>query len=114
MRNIAKKYDLDTEVIYSDQPCPVVDYKGNGFKLIEEVAADVYPGVGIAPYCMTGGTDAKYYTKICDNCIRFAPIYINGQQYGSIHGLNENVNQGALPKAVDFYKTVIKKAHSRL
>ncbi len=111
---IAKKYDLDTEVIYSDQPCPVVDYKGNGFKLIEEVAADVYPGVGIAPYCMTGGTDAKYYTKICDNCIRFAPIYINGQQYGSIHGLNENVNQGALPKAVDFYKTVIKKAHSRL
>ena len=53
-------------------------------------------------------------TKICDNCIRFAPIYINGQQYGSIHGLNENVNQGALPKAVDFYKTVIKKAYSRL
>ena len=63
---------------------------------------------------MTGGTDAKYYTKICDNCIRFAPIYINEQQYGSIHGLNENVNQGALPKAVDFYKTVIKKANSRL
>ena len=111
---IAKKYDLDTEVIYADQPCPTVDYKGNAFKLIEEVAADVYPGLGVSPYCMTGGTDAKYYTKICDNCIRFAPIYITGQQYGSIHGLNENVNQGALPKAVDFYKTVIKKAYSRL
>ena len=83
-------------------------------KLIEEVAQDVYPGLGVSPYCMTGGTDAKYYTKICDNCIRFAPIYINGQQYGSIHGLNENINQGALPKAVDFYKMVIKKANSRL
>ncbi len=111
---IAKKYDLDTEIIYADQPCPVVDYKGNAFKLIEEVAEDVYPGLGISPYCMTGGTDAKYYAKICDNCIRFAPIYINAQQYGSIHGLNENVNQGALPKAVDFYKTVIKKAYLRL
>ena len=32
-----------------------------------------------------------------------------GSRYGSIHALNENVNQGALPKAVDFYKTVIKK-----
>ena len=111
---IAKKYDLETEVIYADQPCPVVDYKGNAFKLIEAVADEVYPGLGISPYCMTGGTDAKYYSKICDNCIRFAPIYINGQQYGSIHGLNENVNQGALPKAVDFYKTVIKKCKNYL
>lgn len=112
--NIAKKYDLETEVIYADQPCPVVDYKGNAFKLIEAVAAEVYPDIGISPYCMTGGTDAKYYSKICDNCIRFAPIYINGQQYGSIHGLNENVNQGALPKAVDFYKTVIKMSKNFL
>lgn len=112
--NIAKKYDLDTEVIYADEPCPVVDYKGDAFKLIEEVAEEVYPGIGISPYCMTGGTDAKYYAKICDNCIRFAPLYINNQQYGSIHGLNENINQGALPKGVDFYKAVIKKAHSRL
>lgn len=114
MTNIAKKYDLETEVIYADQPCPVVDYKGNAFKLVEVVADEVYPGLGMAPYCMTGGTDAKYYSKICDNCIRFAPIYITGQQYGSIHGLNENLNQGALPKAVDFYKTVIKKSKSFL
>ena len=112
--NIAKKYDLETEVIYADEPCPTVDYKGNAFKLVEEVAGEVFPGIGIAPYCMTGGTDAKYYTKICDNCIRFAPLYINDQQYGSIHGLNENINQGVLPMAVDFYKTVIKKSNSRL
>ena len=107
--NIAKKYDLDTEVIYADEPCPPVEFKGNAFKLVEAVAEEIYPGLGISPYCMTGGTDAKYYTRICDNCIRFAPIYINAQQYGSIHALNENVNQGALPKAVDFYKSVIKK-----
>ena len=112
--NIAKKYDLETEVIYADEPCPTVDYKGNAFKLVEEVAGEVFPGIGIAPYCMTGGTDAKFYTKICDNCIRFAPLYINDQQYGSIHGLNENLNQGTLPMAVDFYKAIIKKAYSRL
>ena len=106
----AKKYDLETEVIYADEPCPIVDFKGNAFKLIETVAEEVYPGIGIAPYCMTGGTDAKYYSPICDNCIRFAPLYINSQQYGSIHGLNENINQGYLPKGVDFYKTVITRS----
>ena len=108
--NIAKKYDIETEVIYADQPCPVVDFNGDGFKLVEAVAAEVFPGLGVSPYCMTGGTDAKYYSKVSDNCIRFAPLYINGQQYGSIHALNENINQGVLPKAVDFYKTVIKKS----
>ena len=106
----AKKYDIETEVIYADQPCPVVDFNGDKFKLVEEVAAEVYPGLGISPYCMTGGTDAKYYSAICDNCIRFAPLYINQQQYASIHGLNENINQGVLPKGVDFYKAVIKKS----
>jgi len=107
---IAKKYDIETEVIYSDNPCPVVDFKGKAFKLIEEVAEEIYPGLGISPYCMTGGTDAKYYCEICDNCIRFAPLFINTQQYGSIHGLNENINQGVLPKAVDFYKLIIEKS----
>lgn len=107
---IAKKYDIETEVIYQDAPCPIVDYQGDAFKLIEEVAAEVYPGVGISPYVMTGGTDAKYYKEVSDNCIRFAPLYIDTQQYASIHGLNENIYQGVLPKGVDFYKMVIRKS----
>ncbi len=107
---LAKKYDIETEVIYQDMPCPIVDYKGDAFRLIEEVAAEVYPGVGISPYVMTGGTDAKYYKEVSDNCIRFAPLYIDSQQYASIHGLNENIYQGVLPKGVDFYKMIIKKS----
>ena len=107
---LAKKYDIETEVIYQDMPCPIVSYQGDAFKLIEEVAAEVYPGVGISPYVMTGGTDAKYYKEVSDNCIRFAPLYIDSQQYGSIHGLNENIYQGVLPEGVDFYKMIIKKS----
>ena len=107
---IAERYGLETEVIYQDEPCPVVDFKGDAFKLVEEVAGEVYPGVGICPYVMTGGTDAKYYGRVCDNCIRFAPLYIDAQQYASIHGLNENIHRGALPKGVDFYKEIIRRS----
>lgn len=109
--DLAKKYDIETEVIYQDPPCPVVDYNSDAFHLIEEVASEVYPGIGICPYVMTGGTDAKYYRDICDNCLRFAPLYIDPQQYESIHGLNENIFQGTLPMGVDFYKKVIQKIH---
>lgn len=105
---LAKKYDIETEVIYQDHPCPVVDYQGEAFHKVEEAMAEIYPGVGVCPYVMTGGTDAKYYKEVSDNCLRFAPLYINGQQYASIHGLNENIFQGALPKGVDFYKKIIR------
>ena len=105
---IAKKYDLETEVIYKDYPCPIVDFNGRQFKLVEDVIEKVYPGVGTCPYVMTGGTDSKFYSEVCENAIRFAPLYIDSQQYTSIHGLNENIYRGALPKAVDFYKEIVK------
>ena len=59
---------------------------------------------------MTGGTDAKYYQAVSDNCLRFAPLYIDQQQYGSIHGLNENIYAGTLPMGVDFYKNMIRNS----
>ncbi len=107
---VAKKYELETEVIYKDASCPVVDYNSKPFHMVEEVAAEVYPGIGICPYVMTGGTDAKYYRDLSENCLRFAPLYINPQQYASIHGLNENISQGTLPYGVDFYKKMIERS----
>lgn len=108
--NMAKKYALETEIIYKDASCPVVDFKNKPFQMLEEVAAKVYPGIGICPYVMTGGTDAKFYRELSDNCLRFAPLYIDQQQYASIHGLNENIYQGALPHGVDFYKSMIERS----
>ena len=108
VRKIADKYNIETEVLYHDEPCPVVAYESDQFHLIEEAAAKIYPDVQVSPYVMTGGTDAKFYKEICPNCIRFAPLFIDEQQYGSVHGLNENIFQGALPHGVDFYKYVIE------
>lgn len=107
---IAKRYDIETEVIYQDEPCPIVDFKGEVFQLVEDVIHKVYTGIEVCPYVMTGATDAKYYKNICDHCIRFAPLYIDAQQYASIHGLNENIYQGTLPMGVDFYKEIIKRS----
>ena len=105
---IAKEYDIETEVIYKDYPCPIVDFNSRQFHLVEAVVDKVFPGVGACPYVMTGGTDCKFYSEVCDNAIRLAPLYIDKQQYASIHGLNENISSGVLPKAVDFYKEIVK------
>ncbi len=107
---IAKKYDIETDVIYQAPPCPVVDYKGEEFRLVEETVNEIYPGVGVVPYIMTGGTDAKSYAPVCENAIRFAPLYISPRKYASIHAIDENISRETLPMGVDFYKTVIKKS----
>ena len=109
VKKIAAKYGIETEVLYQDDPCPVVRHDSKQFRLIEELTAELYPGVQVTPYVMTGGTDAKFYKDICPNCIRFAPLYIDPQQYRSVHGLNENIYRGTLPAGVDFYKRVIEK-----
>ncbi len=106
---VAAKYNIEMEVLHQDAPCPVVAHDSAQFQLIEAVCGEIYPGVQVSPYVMTGGTDAKFYKDICPNCIRFAPLYIDEQQYASVHGLNENIFQGTLPLGVDFYKRVIEK-----
>lgn len=106
---LAKKYDIETEVIYADSPCPVVDFHSDAFRLIEETMAEIYPGVGVSPYVMTGGTDSKFYKEVCDNSLRFAPLYIDQQQFQSIHGLDENIDAASLRLGVDFYRCILKK-----
>ncbi len=109
VKKVAARYGIETEVLYQDAPCPVVGYDSEQFRLIETITAEIYPGVQVTPYVMTGGTDAKFYKDLCPNCIRFAPLYIDRQQYSSVHGLNENIHRGTLPMGVDFYKRVIGK-----
>ena len=58
---------------------------------------------------MTGGTDAKHYTRISDCVIRFAPLEINNQQYESIHAINENIDIDTLPAGIEFYKKIIRE-----
>ena len=108
LKERAAKFDVDMEVIYQDSPCKVVDYTARPFRVLEQVADKVYPGYGVVPYVMTGGTDAKFYNEICDNCLRFAPLEINNQQWGSVHSYNETVDAAALVPAVDFYQEVLK------
>ena len=69
--------------------------------------------MGILPYVVTGGTDARFYDEVCDSCVRFSPINYGPEQMAGMHGLNENVEIGTLPLAVDYYKEIIRAQENR-
>ena len=110
IRDLAAKYDLTVERISSNYPSlPPVSIDSEAYHLVEGVINEVFPGLPVCPYVMTGGTDARFYQEICDACVRFSPVAMGPEQLKGMHGLNENIETVALPGAVDFYKEIIKR-----
>ena len=102
---VAKKFDLDVEIVEKSVESGLVDYNGKAFRLVEEAVAATIPGVdACAPYIMTGGSDARYFSRFCDQCIRFLPFKISSEQMESIHGINECVDIDTLVPAVNYYR----------
>lgn len=113
IRELAKKYGLETEVIYKGYPSKSLDLNGEAFAITQNVLAEIFPGVGVLPYVVTGGTDARFYGEVCDSCVRFSPVNYGPEQMAGMHGLNENIECNCLPPAVDYYKAIIRAQANR-
>ena len=113
IENIAKKYNIDTEVLLATYPSKSLDLNGEPYKMTTECIKKIFPGIGIMPYVVTGGTDSRFFDPVCDNCVRFSPICTLPDQMHSMHGIDENIYITALPQAVDYYKELIKIQETR-
>ena len=107
VEKLAKKHGLSMEVMHASDYTQPVDIRGEAFRTVERVVAETFPGCPSSPYVMTGATDSRFYHKICDNVVRFAPVIYGPEQMKGMHGLNENIEYNCLPGAVDFYKNLI-------
>jgi carboxypeptidase PM20D1 len=110
---LAASYGLETEVICKNNPSRSLDLTGDPFRMTVDTIHTVFPGVGIMPYVVTGGTDCHFWDDVCDACVRFAPVLYGPEQLKAMHGLNENMYAASLPLAVDYYKELIRKQETR-
>ncbi len=108
VKKLADKHHLTMEVMHASDYTEPVDIHGEAFQTVQRVVAQTFPGCAGSPYVMTGATDSRFYQKICDNVVRFAPVVYGSEQMKGMHGLNENIEYNCLPGAVDFYKNLIE------
>ena len=108
IRARAEKHSLKTEVLMANDYTEPVDIRGDAFRTVQRVIDETFPGCAGSPYVLTGATDSRFYQKICENVIRFAPVIYGPEQMKGMHGLNENIEYSCLPGAVDFYKNLIE------
>ena len=111
VEKLAQKHRLTMEVRRASDYTKPVDIHGEAFRTVQRVVSETFPGCAGSPYVMTGATDARFYQKICDNVVRFAPVIYGPEQMKGMHGLNENIEYSCLPGAVDFYKNLIAAIH---
>jgi len=56
------------------------------------------PGATVIPYCMSGGTDAKQFSRLGMACYGYTPLVVPADYdyYAMFHGVNERVPVSAL------------------
>ena len=108
IRSIGKKYGVVIEETGRDY-CRPTDFNGSAFRLLEELLHENFPDVAVAPFLLTAGTDARHFTDIADNILRFSPIDLSKKQFASIHSADEHIAIENIGECVVFYRDLIKK-----
>ena len=108
IKKIAAKYGVEIEELERDY-CKPTDFNGEAFKVVESLLCENFPDVAVVPFLLTAGTDARRFTDVADNILRFAPIDLNKAQFATIHNANEHIGIKNIGECVVFYKDFIKK-----
>lgn len=104
----ANKFGIDVEITDESIESSVTDFSGKAFRLVEEAVAATLPHVdACAPFIMTGASDARFFGRLSDQCIRFLPFLISDEQMDSIHGVNECLDADNLVPAVEYYRYML-------
>ena len=108
IKKIAEKFGVEIEELERDY-CKPTDFVGEAFKTVEGLLHDNFPDVAVAPFLLTAGTDARRFTDVADNILRFAPIDLNKAQFATIHNANEHIGIKNIGECVVFYKDFIQR-----
>ncbi len=109
LEKLAAKYGVETEILDPGFPSRLTDCHGTAFVLTERAVASLFPGVPVIPYVMTGASDSRFFDRVCDQCVRFLPLRIDGTQMASIHGTDEYISLSDLAPAVDYYRFMLRE-----
>lgn len=110
IKRIGTKYGVTIEERSRDY-CKPTNFEDTAFRMIENILHENFPDVAVVPFLLTAGTDARHFSEIADNILRFAPIDLNKKQFSTIHGADEHIGIKNIGECVVFYKDFIQKCN---
>jgi len=85
------------------EPTEVSDVEGDEYRLLEQTIRQVFVNTVVAPSVMMWATDARHYTDICRQVLRFTPVVLVPDELERQHGVNERLSLENLVHMVHFY-----------
>jgi len=94
---------------FANEPSKISSSNNANFKLIKESIYRVTQDADmiVTPFLVTGGTDAKHYSKLSDSIYRFAFNRFTPNTLSRIHGIDEQINVKDYVDLVKFYREII-------
>ena len=108
LKEVAKKYDIEVELLQGHDAFPPIDTNNEGYKFLVDNIKREYPDYGVAPYVIMVGTDCRHMQAISDCALRFTPMVYQNDQMARIHGNDENLDIDTLADSVKFMKKLIR------
>ncbi len=100
--------DIDVEVLTRSDPPAISDHNTKSFELISNTVRAVFPDVGVSPFILNAGTDARHFTSICKEIYRFGAFRLDDDLFGTVHSANERIPVKDYIKCIEFYTELIK------
>ncbi|XP_011371269.1 N-fatty-acyl-amino acid synthase/hydrolase PM20D1 [Pteropus vampyrus] len=113
VKNIVADDRVQFHVLSASDPLPVSpsDDGALGYQLLRQTLQSVFPEVSIAaPGICIGNTDSQHYTNLTTGIYKFSPLYLQPQDFQSIHGINEKISVQAYETQVKFIFEFIQNA----
>ena len=107
-KNLIKDTGVKVELIMSAVPA-ISSTDSELFLAIKEFSQEQYPGSRVAPSVSTGFTDSRFTRGIGIESYGFNPLISFGDEYSSIHGNNERVNEKAFRQSVSDLSIILSK-----
>lgn len=90
-------------------PTGISDVDSPQFLVLVNLIKAAVPGAYAVPYLMSGATDARHYTQICDRIFRFSPFVLSHDENRTVHGVNERLSIENASRMVGFFIEVIDR-----
>ena len=98
-KELIKDTGVEVELIMSAVPA-ISQTDSELFLAIEDFSKNNYPGSRVAPSVSTGFTDSRFTRGLGIQSYGFNPLISTGDEYSSIHGNNERINEKAFRQSV--------------
>jgi carboxypeptidase PM20D1 len=106
---------LEGDVLAGDtgwDPTPVADTESPYFESLADLVKMAFPGAMVAPYLLTGATNARHYAPLTDNAFRFCPVMVSQDELQRMHGVDERLSVENCGRMVGFYVAYIEEMTS--